>query len=229
MPQLKWDEPGKRTYETGIENGVLYLAADDGSYPEGIAWNGLTGVEENPSGAESNKIYADNMNYLTLLSAEDFGCTIKAYTYPDAFEACNGEAELITGAVIGQQSRATFGLVYKTKIGNDVKGDAYGYKLHLIYGCKVSPSQKSYNTINDSPEAIEFSWEASCTPVNVTGYKATCTLVIDSTKFPDETSGEKNAKLAALEAQLFGQDGGTGTTGITANLPLPDEVLDILD
>lgn len=223
MAKLVWDASGERLYETGISNGVLYPVNASGAYPQGVAWNGLIGIDENPSGAEATKLWADNINYITLYSAEEFGCTIKAYTYPEEFEQCDGSAEAATGAVIGQQPRKGFGLVYKTKIGSDTDPEA-GYKLHLLYGCKVSPSAKSYATINDSPEAIEFSWEATCTPVNVTGYQATCTLVIDSTKVAA-------AKMALVEEQLFGRDADaqTSTEAITPNLPLPDAILAILN
>lgn len=201
MAKLVWDASGNRFYETGIEHGTLYKIDATGAYPLGVAWNGLTGVEENPSGAEATKIWADNINYITMYSAEQYAATIKAYTYPEEFEECDGSASISTGVVIGQQDRKTFGLAYKTKVGNDVDGDAHGYKIHLLYGAKASPSAKSHSTINDSPEAIEFSWEVSATPVNVTNYKATCTLEVDSRKFSDVTG---KAKLKALEDVLFG-------------------------
>lgn len=198
MPRLVWDNIGEKLYETGIKNGVLYPVTDAGTYPKGVAWNGLTGVEENPSGAEANKIYADDINYLNLYSAEEFGCTIKAYTYPEEFEACDGSKELTDGVIIGQQARQGFGFAYKTTVGNDTLGDEYGYKLHVVYGCKASPSSKGYNTINDSPEAIEFSWEVTTTPVTVKNHKPSATLVIDSKKVAS------SAKLKAIEDVLFG-------------------------
>jgi hypothetical protein len=211
MPKLIWDKAGERVYETGVRNGVLYLQDATGAYPAGVAWNGLTAVTESPSGAESTPLYADDTKYLNLMSAEEFGATIEAYTYPDDFAKCDGSAELVTGVMIGQQSRQPFGMVYKTVIGNDTEGEAHGYKLHLIYGATASPSEKAYSTINDSPEAITFSWEVATTPVPVTGHKPTASLTIDSTKV-DAT------KLAALEDKLFGSATGTAT------LPLPDEI-----
>ncbi len=210
MAKLVWDKSGEHYYETGVDHGVLYVR-NNGKYDKGVAWNGLTAVTESPSGAESNPLYADNIKYLNLISAEEFGATVEAYTYPKEFEACDGTAELAEGVTIGQQSRATFGLCYRTKVGNDVDGDALGYKLHLIYGCLASPSEKNYQTVNDSPEAISFSWEISTTPVEVTGKQATACLTIDSrTADP--------AKLAALEAKLYGSE------SEEAMLPLPDEI-----
>jgi hypothetical protein len=208
---LTWDETGKRLYETGVRKGVLYVQDNNGTYPKGVAWNGLTAVTESPSGAESNPLYADDIKYLDLRSAEEFGATIEAYTYPDEFAECDGTAELAEGVMIGQQARKSFGLSYRTVLGNDIVNDAYGYKLHLIYGATASPSEKGYQTVNDSPEAISFSWELTTTPVNVTGMKPTAIITIDSTK-ADPT------KLAALEAILYG----SGET--EARLPLPDEV-----
>ena len=210
MSKLVWDEAGKRFYETGVDHGVLYVA-EDGTYGTGVAWNGLTGVTESPSGAEASALYADNMKYLNLFSTEEFGATVEAYTYPDEFEQCDGSASLATGVTIGQQERKTFGLAYRTKVGNDVN-DELGYKIHLIYGAKASPSERSYATVNDSPEAITFSWELSTTPVNVTGHKATASLVIDSTKV-DAT------KLKSFEDILY------GSTDAEPRLPLPDEVI----
>lgn len=211
MAALTWDEAGKRLYETGVRKGVLYVMDNSGTYPEGVAWNGLTAVTESPSGADSNPLYADDIKYLDLRSAEEFGATIEAYTYPDEFAECDGTAELADGVTIGQQARKSFGLCYRTVLGNDVSNDAYGYKLHLIYGATASPSEKGYQTVNDSPEAITFSWELTTTPVNVTGMKPTAIITIDSTKADPD-------KLAALEAILYGGE------NTTARLPLPDEV-----
>lgn len=223
MAKIVWDATGERFYETGVDHGVLYPIQTGGVYTKGVAWNGLTSVSESPSGAESTAIYADNIKYLNLLSAEEFGATVEAYTYPDEFAECDGSATPTAGVTLGQQSRKVFGLCYRTMIGNDVDGQEHGYKLHLIYGCQASPSEKGYQTINDSPEAITFSWEITTTPVNVTGYKPTACLTIDSTKV-DST------KLAALEEVLYGKDG-TGdpeTGGTDPKLPLPDEVITML-
>lgn len=215
MAKLVWDKTGERYYETGVKNGVLYVYDSTGKkYGNGVAWNGLTAVTESPSGAEATALYADDIKYLNLMSNEEFGATIEAYTYPDEFAECDGSAALAEGVMIGQQKRKTFGLVYKTTLGNDVDGNDYGYKLHIIYGALAAPSEKAYATINDSPEAITFSWEVSTTPVEVQGYKPTASITIDSTK-ADE------AKLAALEAQLFGGD------DTEATLPLPDEIATI--
>lgn len=217
MPKLVFDKTGERVYETGVSNGVLYVQDDRGAYPKGVAWNGLTNVTESPSGAEATPLYADNIKYLQLLSAEEFGATIEAFTYPDEFEACDGSAELAPGVTIGQQDRKTFGMCYKTIVGNDVKGNNHGYKLHLIYGAIAAPSEKAYQTINDSPEAITFSWEVTTTPVELDGYKPTASLVIDSTKVD-------SGKLKALEAKLYGTD----SPEAVATLPLPSEVASIL-
>ena len=214
MAKLKWDQTGERYYETGVKNGVLYLLNESGQYNTGVAWNGLTAVTESPSGAEATKLYADDTNYVSLYSAEVFGATVEAYTYPPEFEACDGTAQLTKGVTIGQQDRSTFGMCYRTTIGNDVAGNDYGYKLHLIYGAKASPSEKAYNTINDSPEAITFSWELTTTPVTVNGFKPTASITIDSTKADP-------SKLAALEDILYGKDGEPGSE---ARLPLPDEI-----
>ena len=214
MAKLKWDQTGEKFYETGVKNGVLYLLNESGQYNTGVAWNGLTAVTESPSGAEATKLYADDTNYVSLYSAEVFGATVEAYTYPPEFEACDGTSQLTKGVTIGQQDRSTFGMCYRTTIGNDVAGNDYGYKLHLIYGAKASPSEKAYNTINDSPEAITFSWELTTTPVTVNGFKPTASITIDSTK-ADPT------KLAALEDILYGKDGEPGSE---ARLPLPDEI-----
>lgn len=215
MAKLTWDNTGERIFETGVKQGVLYPIQSDGKYTKGVAWNGLTAVTESPSGAEATALYADDIKYLNLLSNEEFGATIEAYTYPDEFAECDGSAELATGVMIGQQKRKTFGLCYRTTIGNDVEGNDYGYKLHLVYGCLAAPSEKGYSTINDNPDAITFSWEVSTTPVNVEGFKPTSQITIDSTK-ADPT------KLAALEAVLYG---GTETE---AKLPLPDEVATLM-
>lgn len=218
MAKLVWDKTGDRLYETGVKNGVLYIPTA-GVYSKGVAWNGLTAVTESPSGAEATALYADDIKYLSLMSTEEFGATIEAYTYPDEFAVCDGSAELADGVLIGQQKRSTFGLCYKTTIGNDTDGNDHGYKLHIIYGALASPSEKAYATINDSPEAITFSWEITTTPVNVTGAKPTASLVIDSTK-------ADSAKLAALEAILYGKDPtqAQGSDGVDPRLPLPDEI-----
>lgn len=214
MSKLVWDQTGERLYETGVKNGVLYVQETGGLYPKGVAWNGLTAVTESPSGAEATPLYADDIKYLNLISAEEFGATIEAYTYPDEFKVCNGEVDLVAGVSIGQQARKTFGMAYKTTVGNDVESNNYGYKLHLIYGALAAPSEKAYATINDSPEAITFSWEVTTTPVNVTGHKPTASLTIDSTK-------ADAAKLAELEAILFGSE------DAEARLPLPDEIAEL--
>ena len=213
MSRLVWDKTGERLYETGVKNGVLYIPAS-GVYSKGVAWNGLTAVTESPSGAEATALYADDIKYLSLMSTEEFGATIEAYTYPDEFAECDGSADIADGVSIGQQTRKTFGLCYKTTIGNDVDGNGYGYKLHIIYGALASPSEKAYATINDSPEAITFSWEITTTPVNVTGAKPTASLVIDSTKADP-------IKLAALEDILYGKD---DDGSAEPRLPLPDEI-----
>ena len=213
MPKLTWDKSGDRFYETGVSKGVLYPLSGN-AYNKGVAWNGLTAVTESPSGAEATPLYADNIKYLNLVSAEEFGATVEAYTYPEEFAACNGEAELAKGVSIGQQPRQTFGMAYQTKIGNDVNAEL-GYKIHIIYGALAAPSEKAYNTVNDSPEAITFSWELTTTPVEVTGFKPTAYVVIDSTKVDAD-------KLAALEAKLY------GTESEEASLPLPDEIVTIV-
>lgn len=216
MAKITWDDTGKRIYETGVDHGVLYpYGTSEAPYGTGVAWNGLTNVSESPSGAEPSPIYADNIKYVNLMSNEEFGATIEAYTYPDEFAECDGSKELAPGVYAGQQARKTFGLSYRTKIGNDVDGEDHGYKLHLIYGALAAPTERSYATINDSPEAITFSWEITTTPVEVTGGKPTACITIDSTKV-DTT------KLAALEKILYG-DGATGP-----KLPLPDEVAEML-
>ena len=215
MARLVWDQTGQKTYETGVKQGVLYPQGEGGAYPKGYAWNGLTGVTESPSGAESNPLYADDIKYLNLISAEEFGATIEAYTYPDEFAECDGSAEIAPGVTIGQQARKTFGMAYKTTFGNDVDGNEHGYKLHLIYGALATPSEKAYATINDSPEAITFSWEVTTTPVAVEGFKPTASLTIDSTKVDKD-------KLTALEDILYGK----GET--EARLPLPNEVAELM-
>ena len=214
MAILTWYYTGKRFYETGVKQGVLYPQAEGGTYPKGVAWNGLTAVTESPSGAEPTPLYADDIKYLNLVSAEEYGATIEAYTYPDEFAECDGSAELVPGVTVGQQNRKTFGLSYKTTLGNDVAGNEYGYKLHLIYGAMAAPSEKGYATINDSPEAITFSWEVSTTPVSVTGLKPTASITIDSTKVD-------KSKLTALEAILYGSE-------TDARLPLPDEIATLM-
>ena len=215
MAKIVWDKTGERFYETGVNKGVLYPQGEGGTYPKGVAWNGLTAVTESPSGAEATPLYADNIKYLNLMSVEEFGATIEAYTYPDEFAECDGSAELTAGVMIGQQPRKTFGLSYVTTLGNDTVGNKYGYKLHIIYGALAAPSEKAYATINDSPEAITFSWEVTTTPVSVEGFEPTASLVIDSTKVDAE-------KLAALEAKLY------GTESEEPSLPLPDEIVTIL-
>lgn len=221
MPKLLWDQTGERFYETGVKKVVLYVAGAAGTdgkvdaYGKGVAWNGVTAISESPSGAEATPLYADDIKYLNLMSAEEFGASIEAYTYPDEFAACDGSAELVPGVNLGQQARSQFGLSYVTTKGNDEKGNELGYKIHIIYGCLASPSEKAYNTINDSPEAITFSWEITTTPVEVEGFKPTASIVIDSTKV-DAT------KLAALEAVLHGSD------DAEARLPLPAEIKNLL-
>lgn len=217
MARLEWDKTGERLYETGISNGVLYPQATGGTYSKGVAWNGLTAVTESPSGAEPTPLYADNSKYLTLMSVEEFGFSIEAYMYPDEFKQCNGEVSLVTGVTIGQQKRNAFGMSYKTILGNDVDGDAHGYKLHLVYGALAAPSEMAHNTVNDSPEAATMSWECSTTPVSVNGFKPTSHLVIDSTT-ADET------KLKALEDILYG----SASEGDGPRLPLPDEVATLM-
>lgn len=212
MSKIVWDEVGERLYETGVKNGVLYPQDSTGAYPKGVAWNGLTAVNENPSGADANDIYADDDLYLTLRGKEIFGATIEAYTYPDEFGVCDGSAELAQGITIGQQTRKAFGLSYRTSIGNDVDGVDHGYKLHLIYGATASPSSKNYQTINDNPEAMTLSWEIKTTPIKVTGHKPTACLTIDSTKVAQGV-------MKKIEDKLYGTEAGEAT------LPTPDEIL----
>lgn len=223
MPRITWDDTGKRIYETGVDHGVLYQSLQDGSFGNGVAWNGLSSVSQSPSGAEASPIWADNIKYLNLVSAEEFSASVEAYTYPDEFAECDGSKALLDGVYAGQQTRKRFGMCYRTQIGNDVQNTDYGYKLHLIYNCLAAPSEKSYQTINDSPEAIAFSWEISTTPVsvNMPGVKPTATIEIDSTKV-DAT------KLAALEDILYGTGEAGSETGTAARLPLPDEVIALL-
>ena len=215
MSRLSWDQTGERLYETGVKQGVLYPQDTSGKYPKGVAWNGLTGVTESPSGAEATALYADDIKYLNLMSIEEFGATIEAYTYPDEFAECDGSASLAKGVSIGQQKRKAFGLCYRTVLGNDVDSNDFGYKLHIIYGAMAAPSEKPYATVNDSPEAITFSWEITTTPVSVSGLKPTASIVIDSTKANAE-------KLAALEAILY------GSNDTEARLPLPDEIATLM-
>lgn len=216
MSKLVWDATGDRVYETGVDHGVLYVRDDNGDYPLGVAWSGLTTVTESPSGAESTKTYADNIVYLNLISVEEFSATIEAYTYPDEFAACDGSAELVPGVFVGQQDRKTFGFAYRTIVGNDTKGNAYGHKLHLVYGATAAPSEKAHATVNDSPEAVTFSWDVSTIPTEVgtlggNEYKPTATITVDSTKVDEDA-------YAALEAALF------GTSGADPYLPSPAEV-----
>lgn len=216
MSKIVWDKTGERLYETGVDHGVLYPVQEDGTYSLGVPWNGLTGITESPSGAEATPLFADNIKYLNLVSAEDFGCTIEAYTYPDEFAECDGSASIAEGVNIGQQNRKTFGLSYRTIVGNDVDSNGHGYKLHVIYGCLAAPSEKSYTTVNDSPEAITFSWEVKSTPVNVTGHKPTACLTIDSTKVDP-------AKMAKIEEALY------GSSSAEPALLMPDEIVAIIN
>ena len=215
MARLIWDEVGQRFFETGVKNGVLYVQDNDGSYKNGVVWNGLTAVTESPSGAEETPLYADDVKYLTLRSAEEFGATVEAYTYPEEFEQCDGSAAIANGVTIGQQARRAFGLCYRTSVGNDIQGQNFSYKLHLIYGCTVAPSEKSYSTINDNPEAITFSWELSTVPVPVDGFSPTASLVIDASKVDE-------GKMQLLEDALFGDETNE------AKLLLPNEIMEML-
>lgn len=210
--RLEWDKSGEHFYETGVDHCALYLQSPDGTYPKGVVWNGITSVSESPSGAEATSLYADNIKYLSMTSVEEFGATVEAYTYPTEFEQCDGSASPKPGITIGQQDRKTFGLCYRTRIGNDIDNDQHGYKLHIIYGAKATPSEKAYSTVNDSPEAITMSWTLSTTPVNVTGNKPTASLIIDSTKISKED-------LKKIEDKLFGSE------TEEASLPLPDEII----
>lgn len=215
MSRLVWDQAGERLYETGVKQGVVYPQATGGTYPAGYAWSGLTAVTESPSGAEPTAIYADDSKYLNLMSAEEFGATIEAYTYPDEFAECDGSVEIADGVTIGQQPRKAFGMCYRTVLGNDTDANDYGYKLHIIYGCLAAPTEKGYATINDSPEAITFSWEVTTTPVVITGFKPSASITIDSTKVDA-------AKLTALETILY------GSTAEESRLPLPDEIATLM-
>lgn len=217
MSKLTWDAAGERFYETGVEQGVLFVY-DNNAYGAGVAWNGLTSVSENPSGAETTTLWADNIKYLNMISAEDYAATIEAYTRPDEFAECDGTASITDGVYVTQQPRKTFGFSYVTKIGNDTEGTNKGYKIHLVYGCTAAPSSKDYNTINDSPEAMTLSWEVSTTPIVVPGYKPTAHIIIDSTKV-DST------KLGTFKDILYGTDGTGGSEGTTSRLPLPTEVI----
>lgn len=216
MAKLVWDQLSEKVYETGADRGVLYTASDKDIYGNGVAWNGLLGFDESPSGAEATKLYADNINYATMYSAEEYSGTIRAYTYPDEFEACDGSVEIAPGVVAGQQNRKSFGFSYRTLIGNDTAGTDYGYKIHIVYGCMCSPSSKTHDSVNDSPSAVEFSWEVTTTPVALEGYKPTATLEIDTTKL---TTEDQKAKLASLEEILYGSE------TASARLPLPSEVI----
>ena len=212
MAKLVWDQSGQKFFETGVSNGVLYVSDGQGGYKKGVAWNGLISVAENPSGAESNPVYADNIKYLNVISAEEFGATIEAYTYPDEFMECDGSAQVVAGVNIGQQARKSFGICYRTRVGNDVAGDNLGYKIHVIYNCQASPSGKTYSTVNESPEAITFSWEVTTTPVPVEGFRPTATVVFDSTKLDAE-------KMSAVENALY------GTVTEESKLPSIEELL----
>lgn len=221
--RLKWDQIGEKFYELGTDRGVIYPQNSSGTYPAGYAWNGLTGVTYTPSGAEATKLYANNGQYVSLLSAEEVGGTITAYTYPDEFAACNGEAELVAGVRVGQQTRTPFGLTWRTFVGNDTAGQEHAYIIHIMYGCQASPSEKAYTTINDSPEAVELSYELTTTPVSVANMKPTAYLEIDSRTISAEA-------LTALENKLYGTDQGVGGTqaATAATLPLPDEIKQIV-
>ena len=216
MAKLVWDAIGEHKYETGVDHVALYKPNAQKKYVGGVAWNGVSSISESPSGADSNPIYADNIKYLDLRSAEEFGATIECYTYPPEFAECNGEAIVTSGVVIGQQSRKTFGLAYRSIVGNDLQGNDYAYKLHLIYGATASPSEKQYSTVNDSPEAGTFSFELTTTPISVQGYKNTASVTIDTSLFTDKT------KITALENKLF------GTEQDEPELPTPAEVFDLL-
>lgn len=215
MAKLVFNNVGERLFETGVKNGVLYVMGDEGTYENGVVWNGLTAVTESPSGADTTPLYADDVKYVVIYAAEEFGATVEAFTYPEEFEQCDGSAAISEGVTIGQQSRKSFGMCYKTSVGNDVQGQDFGYKIHIIYGAKAAPSEKSYSTINDSPEAVTFSWELSTVPVPVEGFNPTATMVIDSTRVPKE-------KMKLIEDKLY------GTESEEATLPLPNELLALL-
>lgn len=215
MSKLMWDQVGERYYETGVDRCVLFVMGTSGAYGNGVAWSGVTAINENPSGGEANPFYADNVKYLNLMSAEDFGFGIEAYTYPDEWEACDGSAEVAPGVTVGQQTRKVFGLSYRTKIGNDVDGQDHGYKIHLVYGAQASPSQRNHNTINDSPEPTAMSWDATTTPVEIPGLKPAAHMTIDSTKTDKD-------KMAALEKILYGDE------EAESRLPLPSEIAELM-
>ena len=215
MAKLVFNNVGERLFETGVKNGVLYVMGEEGTYENGVVWNGLTAVTESPSGAETTPLYADDVKYVVIYAAEEFGATVEAYTYPEEFEQCDGSAAIAEGVTIGQQTRKSFGMCYKTSVGNDVQGQDFGYKIHIIYGAKAAPSEKSYSTINDSPEAVTFSWELSTVPVPVEGFNPTATMVIDSTRVPKE-------KMTLIENKLYGTESDEPT------LPLPNEILSLL-
>lgn len=215
---LVWDKTGEKIYETGVSNVAMYKAVN-GTYPLGVAWNGVTAITESPSGAEANAVYADNIKYANLIAAEEFGATIEALTYPDEFAECNGEASLVDGVSIGQQTRKPFGLAWKSLIGNDTDGTEFGYKIKLAYGLVAAPSERANNTVNESPETMTMSWELKSTPVEVTGHKPTSIVTIDSSKFKTE---DQKSKLAAFEKVLFGSD------TANARLPLPDEIATLI-
>lgn len=214
---IQWDAEGQRLYEAGVDRCVLFVKTGTG-YGAGVPWNGLTSVSESPSGAEPTALWADNIKYLSLVSAEEFGATVEAYTYPDEFAECDGSATVVAGVYLGQQARKLFGFTYRSKLGNDVDGQEHGYKLHILYNCQASPSEKSYETINDSPDAITFSWEITTTPVNVAGYKPTACITIDSTKVAA-------AKLAQLETILYGTAAQGSVEAVQPRLPTPDEIV----
>ena len=229
MSKIVWDAAGERTYETGVDHGVLYVYKN-GAYGTGVAWNGLTAVTESPSGAEATAFWADNIKYLNLMSAEDFGCTIEAYTYPDEFGDCDGSAQIADGVYIGQQKRAMFGFTYRTIVGNDTDNNDHGYKIHIVYGCLASPSEKNYQTVNDNPDLITFSWTVSTTPVvvndiNDVKFKPTAHLEIDSTKL---TTTAQKEKLEQLEDLLYGTDPDGGTAGTAPSLPLPNAIATLI-
>lgn len=222
--RLKWDQIGERVYETGVDRGVLYVPDGTGNYVEGYAWNGLVSVSESPSGAEVTPQYADNIKYLNLVSTEEFGATIEAFTYPDEFAQFDGTAEPEPGILIGQQNRGTFGLCYRTQVGNDVVGTDFGYKLHLIYGAMAAPTEKAYGTVNETPEALTFSWELTTSPVEVPGYKPTASLVVDSTKVDAQV-------LAALEEILYGKNSTEepASPAVAPRMPLPAEIIGMFE
>lgn len=215
MSKLVFNGVGDRLFETGVKKGVLYVMGDEGQYEQGVVWNGLTGVTEKPSGAETTNLYADDVKYVVIYGAEEFEATIEAYTYPEEFEQCDGSAVLQEGVNVGQQTRKTFAFCYTTSLGNDTQGQDFGYKIHIIYGCKAKPSEKSYSTINDSPEAVTFSWDVSTVPVPVEGMNPTATVVIDSTRMD-------KGKLKILEDKLY------GTEAAEPTLPLPNEIKELL-